>query len=254
MQTFVQTKFNVRIRLSERVPDWTAWCDQRAQLFLDVTLPSMLGQTDEGFEWLIYFDPVRTDPVERVLSELRAHPHIHALFYDGRGKTPWHLMGRARMGVAARVTEATRFVITIKLDSDDGLHREYISSIGALASQLTDEEIGNGIALNFTNGALLFDGQFFAFAYPHSPYLALVEPVGEPLTAMTIQHHKVHTRMPVRQLSHPEPMWLQVIHGSNAFNRPRIGMRSLAEPERVAGMFSLGHVPRVQPPSGRGGS
>ena len=240
VQMFVQTQFNLRIKRSDGVDDWDGWCAQRAELFLDVTLPSMLGQTYEGaFDWLVYFDPVRSPPIERVLAELAPHAHIHAVSFDGREKTSWDLRGRARLGVSVRVRPGTEYVVSTKLDSDDGLHRDYLRVMSGCAAKVSSEEIGSGMALNFTDGVLLVEGQYLAFPYEHSPYMALVEPVGEPLTAMTVVHHRIHRRMPVRQIAHPEPMWLQVVHDRNTCNRMRPGLIPFPHPENLPAMFSL---------------
>jgi hypothetical protein len=234
---FVQTRFNVRIDLSHGVEDWRAWCDHRAEVFLDVTLPSMLGQSSQQFDWLVYFDTERFDSTERVLAALEPHSNVHPLFYDGRGKTSWDLMGRARLGVSVRASDA-EVVVTTKLDSDDALNRTYVERVAEQVGRLEREEVGSGLALNFTLGALLVEGRFFAFEYPHSPYLALVEPVGEPVTAMTIQHHRVHTRFPVRQIAVAEPMWLQVVHDRNRFNSARRGLAEYPDPPAIARLFS----------------
>lgn len=243
-QHFIQSRFNLYLALREKVcpteESYRAWCARRANLFLDVTLPSMLGQSSQAFEWLVYFDVERNPPVERVLDALALHPNIHPLFFDGRDRGPWDLIGRARLGVAARTVSDTEVVVTTKLDTDDALHRDYVRVIGTHSRRLSLDEIGSGVALNCSYGAQLAAGRFFAFPYEHNPYLALVEAVGTPMrTAMTLQHHKIHERVAVKQLLHPQPLWLQVIHERNAYNRPRRRLLEFADRAAVGAMFGL---------------
>lgn len=247
-QHFIQTRFNVYNELTKVVcptdESYRAWCVRRAELFLAVTLPSVLGQSRKDFEWLVYFDVQRNPAVEQVLDALAPHGHIHPIFYDGRDRHPWDLIARARVGVAARILEDTEVVITTKLDSDDGLHRDYARVIANRARRLPLEVIGEGVALNCSFGALLVDGRFYAFPYEHNPYLALVEVIGKPLrTAMTLQHHKVHERVPVTQLLHRHPLWLQVIHEQNAFNEARRGLLELKDAAALKRMFNISPAP-----------
>lgn len=243
-QHFLQTRFNLYLALRETVcpteESYQAWCAERAELFLAVTLPSVLQQTNQDLDWLVYFDVERNAAVDRVLEALEPHPRIHPIFYDGRGRHPTELIGRARLGVAARTDEGTEVVVTTKLDSDDGLHQDYVEVIGARARRLALTDIASGVALNCTFGALMVGGRFFAFPYDHNPYLALVEVVGTPMrTAMTIQHHQVHRRVPVTQVIHGQPLWLQVVHSRNAFNKARVGLLELAESPALGAMFGL---------------
>ncbi len=252
-QHFIQSRFNLLLDIRSKAcpteESYQEWCIRRADLFLDITLPSVLNQSSGAFEWLIYFDVDRNPPVERVLAALAPHENIHPMFFDCRGRHPWDLVGHARIGVAERTSPGTEVVLTTKLDTDDALHHDFVRVLNHQARQLSREEIGNGLTINCDYGAQLVQGRFLAYLYGANPFLTLVEyartPTGDALnfdllkTAMTIQHYKVHEGLLVKHLLHKQPLWVQTIHEANAFNQAQDGLLELADPEAVAALFSI---------------
>jgi hypothetical protein len=252
-QHFIQSRFNLHLALQSKVcpteESYLEWCARRAELFLDITLPSMLAQSSQAFEWLIYFDVERNPPVERVLAALAPHANIHPMFFDCRGRHPWELVGHARIGVAERTSPGTEVVLTTKLDTDDALHRDYVRVLNHRARQLGREEIGDGLAVNCDYGVQLVGGRLLAYLYGANPFLTMVEyvrtPTGDALnfdllqTAMTILHYKVHESFPVDHFLYRQPLWLQTIHEANAFNEEIAGLLELAEPAAVGELFGI---------------
>src|ERR1700735_3717087 len=74
----ILTRFNVRYEEDSAVPSIgvdPGWLQERFRLFEKYCLPSVLGQTDQNFRWLLFFDRATPEPFAtraRALAVTRA--------------------------------------------------------------------------------------------------------------------------------------------------------------------------------------
>ena len=105
----------------------------RLEQMLAVTVPSMVAQADQCYLWLVATDPELPSAPRRRLEAALA-PLGHARLVDSEKAlipgTPrtLALFEKSFAGLGPRL-RAIREVTSIKLDSDDGLHREYIDFV-----------------------------------------------------------------------------------------------------------------------------
>jgi len=238
MQHFIITPFYVRrhftgktgkIEVQFAEPEWL---EHRLQLFEDYCLVSVTNQSDQDFKWFIYFDD-STPPryLDRIVSLTKSHRNIFiktCAFWE----TPTLIKD-----VVAALAANTQWIITTRLDNDDGIHRDFVSMIHAAAAERRE-------FLNFPRGIILYSGKCYRYEHPSNAFLSLVEPAEQPKTAWCIAHTKAGQIAPVRQLP-DTPAFLQVVHGKNVSNKPRgtriFARRALPGFESIPEMRQLGN-------------
>jgi hypothetical protein len=211
MQHFITTPFYVQRHFtgqSEPTLAAPAWLESRLRLFEDYCLPSVTGQSDQNFEWFIYFDvSTPVEYLERISSLTCRYPNISIKLCSSFG---WEEVSR---DVVAKRAASTKWIITTRLDNDDGLHRDFVSTLHSAVEER--EEF-----LNFPQGIILYSSKCFVYRHPSNAFISFVEPATSPRTAWAVAHVYAAKVAPVRQLI-SAPAFLQVIHGANISNKPR---------------------------------
>jgi hypothetical protein len=217
MRHFVLTPFYVRRYFSGSPEPRLApheWLADRMKLFEDFCLPSVLSQSDRSFDWFIYIDEsTPAHYVERLQSLTAAHPNIAiktCRLWDNR---------MIADHIIARLAASTQWLLTTRLDNDDGLHRDFIATLHAQVEERKE-------FLNFPRGIILYSGRCYLYKHLSNAFLSLVEPVQDFRTVCSIAHEHASEVAPVRQLP-KTPGFLQVVHGGNLSNKPR-GTRMFA--------------------------
>ena len=215
-QHFVLTRFNVDIGPHRRAWD-EAWLAARFELFRSYCFPSMLGQTDQDFTWLIFFSASSQALVERFLTTLPAMPNLRPVWTSGRFDGTM-----AQAAVARHHDGRSKRVMTTRLDCDDALSADVIERL-----RTADE--GRSIeALNFPLGYQVADGRFYLAYDPANAFCSMVEDFNdETRTVHGTEHQWIASVAPLRQVDW-SPAWLQVIHDDNLANTAngiRVGRR-----------------------------
>ncbi|SDB79886.1 Putative rhamnosyl transferase [Raineyella antarctica] len=189
-------------------PPAEEWLDYRLGFFYDVTYPSVRAQRGADATWLVIFD-------DRCSPEFRAT--VEDLAADGTFVPLWTHEPWRRDSFAAAVAERSTapYVITTRIDSDDGIAADFLAAVQA---RFAEQEL---LFVNFTRG-LQVDrgGAVYLFDNLSSPFLSLVERRREgepPMTVYAPKHARARTHGPLLEVVAP-PMWLQVVHDTNLSN------------------------------------
>jgi Putative rhamnosyl transferase len=222
LQHFLLTRFNIFVpfgETTERLKD--EWLLQRLRLFLKYCYPSVCGQTNRNFTWLLFFDR-KTPP--SFLSDLKAsctEVPVQVVLVDPPDVEVLHAV--AAREIAGRVKGA-ELVVTSRLDNDDALCRKYVARV-----QSTVKSVRDGF-INFRNGYVLSDGRAYRLTRETNPFISRVEnATGEFDTVWRTTHYEVSQCGVVRDVG-GDAAWLRVIHGANASNQlpgglPRVSLR-----------------------------
>ena len=206
----VLTRFNCRFG-DRDFPARTQpnWLNSRLELFERYCLPTMKAQTSQAFDWLIFFDPATPeDFLSRIRGVFGSFTNFHIRFlevYTGE------LM---KSDVRTFLDEAPKWLVSTRLDNDDGLNRAYVER---LQREVT---LGTREALNFPYGIVLAGEKTYLSRQTSNAFLSVSEPFAKFDTALGAQHKDMGRLMPVRDLGE-DPMWLQVIHDNNVSNKKR---------------------------------
>ncbi|WP_230279980.1 glycosyltransferase [Croceicoccus sp. Ery15] len=235
MRHLVLTRFNIASPGREvAIRNSPGWLDRRFDLFEKYCLPSMAGQANRNFEWLIYFDSGTPasfrERIERDRSICPFTPRYVPMF---DGQTAAH-------DVRPLLANGVGPVLTTRLDNDDAVASDFIDRIqqeGASAPALT--------VLNFTNGIAMRDGLLYHAQDRSNPFTTLVEhDLAAVDTIWGKPHHQLGDKWTIRQVGGP-PVWLQVVHGENVTNR--IKGRLVAETAVVDSFRLADRVAVVRP-------
>lgn len=194
---------------SKRLGNVNAWLESRLVLFKTVCLPSVLAQSQQSFTWLLYFDDsTPEDYLQRIRELIAGHDNIK-LRLGGIFSPEIHAAD-----VRAECGSDAEWVVTSRLDNDDGWHRDFVKN---LHGQLRFDQRE---FLNFPSGIICYRDRTYLYRHSSNAFLSLCEPVDGCSTVVCCNHLFAEEVAPVRQLSGP-PAFFQVVHGRNQSNKPR---------------------------------
>ena len=211
------TRFNVRESEEDRLALNEEWLEQRIRLFEMYCLPSIKGQTDKNFKWVLLLDggtPERFKALEsRYAQEVGCELHFEYLasWYDCINHAP----------VLSKYIDAgSDFLVTSRIDSDDALACNYISDVKKQLKPVEKPEF-----FSFTNGAQHFEQEGVTYSVRHklNHFVTLIEPLGgsgseEFYSVLRYNHTELSKHHRVNYIKTTEPMWLEVVHGNNLIN------------------------------------
>lgn len=205
------------------------WLAGRFALFETYCLPSLIAQSDQDFVWWIYLDS--DTPLEFILRAQRGiagHRNIVLKLCDVYADD---LLVR---DISASFPSAQGWLLTTRLDNDDGLHPDFVK---CLHREIRFEERE---ALNFPLGIVIREGRTYLHRHESNAFLSLAEAFDGFVTVLSIGHMNMRDLAPIRQID-DMPGWLQVVHGANLSNKVR-GHR-IPRAQALAGFTWLAEAP-----------
>jgi Putative rhamnosyl transferase len=213
-QHILLTRFNVRFVDDPNAPSIgvdPTWLEDRFQLFERYCLPSILAQKSSNFIWLIFFDTATPEPFlsrAKALAELdrRIIPYFAATL-------PINVVTNT---IRQFLPEpAPQWILTSRVDNDDGIAPDFVSAIQEAQSLKTSE------VLNCPLGLIACEGRAYLRRDDSNAFISLSEPYQNFRTVLSIlRHRNAHAEYPVKQLAET-PLWLQIVHKRNVSNRIR---------------------------------
>jgi len=198
------------------------WMEMRMQIFADVTVPSMMAQTNQDFKWIVVFD--RETPDKWVTKILSTKGRCHVAFTK-QSKTMWvDLINCFRSKI---------HLITTRLDCDDALHENFIDNVQHKFNGL------NSGFLNFAHG-IVTDGIKAYKSYHLSNSFTSRIGLNSDEHIRTMKHRDVKQQQGFIQDKETEPMWLIYVHGKNVGNKITDTSKPV-EPDALKG-FNI-HLP-----------
>jgi hypothetical protein len=204
-------------------PETLQWLDNRLKLFEAYCLPSVTNQSCQDFKWLIYFDvKTPTTFLDRFRALVSRWSNIEVClsheFYVPGQVAPFNRdpPKRSEMieDIRARLDPGAQWVMTSRLDTDDGLRSDFVERLHAAVSGPVSE------FLNFPNGILYYNDQCYLYRHLSNAFISRFEPAETLATIWVGPHERLSEAGSIRQMT-PQPGFLQVVHGTNASNKPR---------------------------------
>jgi hypothetical protein len=232
----IMTRFNMRIEQCE--PRGLDWLDHRFAIFERFCLPSVRSQTNQNFDWLVFFHP---DMPAAYQARVRAYSEWHAL-------RPLYFRAVFDLAmvqaVANEMAQGFSHLITTRLDNDDAICRTFVDSIQRRFEEQDFE------FLNFTNGYIWKDGKLHPARHFSNPFVSLVERAENCSTVYCRNHLELDHVGPIRQIP-DDAAWLQVVHGRNLSNQ---AWGDAEEPRDLSQNFGIAPEDLISPlPAAPGG-
>lgn len=204
------------------------WLQRRQKVFEKYTLPSVEGQFNKNFEWILISDSRTPDKFKNVLDRYPAR----TIYYDFEhynwtvpsGKFEPVMARSIRLEVIGDVVaeiigKQTVPVITSRLDNDDLLAKEHMQRIRQYATELWESK-GPKFWLSLVRGYRLKEGKIYPFNSKCNAFVSFVEDPNNLKTAYQCCHTVANrTPYPLEIIRQGEPTWAEVVHGENVLNR-----------------------------------
>lgn len=186
------------------------WMTHRIGLFSNFCLPSIARQTNTDFKWLLFFDAT-TDADFKVELEtlLKPYPHFKAFYIDG--------MEAFHSSIKTFITEDSKdspYIITSRIDNDDCIHKDYISTIQQQfkSQNFMAIDILKGYSLQVSPDIMLGKKEHI-----FNPFISLIEKNDNPKTVWFSDHNmwkKESRRVEIAN----KRLWMSIIHEKNKVN------------------------------------
>lgn len=202
------------------------YMEQRFQLFDQFCFPSIYGQTNQNFTWLILFSD-KTDPVfiEKINRYREKMPNFIPLFLNDTEAYQW----RGFVTNYIRANTKEEYCITSRLDNDDAYHINYVDRVQKVVNQ---GNLGKAF-ITFPYGlrySTLRKIAFYSEPIPYNHYISLILPNDRNFKIVFFCDHTKLEETGYQVVVEEEKvmMWLEVVHSTNAVNK--INLEDLYRP------------------------
>lgn len=240
---FLLTRFNVRTSYT-KAPENTInnknWLNNRFRLFEKFCYPSIMGQSNQNFKWLVFFDEKTPEKAKFQISCYTQYSNFIPIYIEKwEQKTASELL---RPIIKQYFSDAKPvYLITSRSDNDDAIHKDYIQIIQnnfrEQKFQLLNLDLGYSLDQD--------TGKVYIKKYPSNPFMSLIESTENFLTIFTVPHDNLHIKYANAQLYQSlrtKPAWIQVIHGGNVSNKI-VGVRQSRKKLENNFIINLNDIP-----------
>lgn len=184
------------------------WFDQRMELFATYCIPSVKNQNKQNFHWVIYCDSA-TDPnyLERITQSIDSMISHSIRLVES--------LEQMLIDLRKYLSECvTPYVITSRLDNDDGIARDFIRSV---QDHFVEKD---KVLLHFDDGIIYDCLQHIAtrlHSKTYNHFTSLIERKSVPAEMITVygfHHTHVPDAIEVRRIT-DGLHWLKIIHDRN---------------------------------------
>lgn len=187
------------------------WMNNRMWLFENFCFPSVVGQTNQNFEWLLYFDTNTKEVYQNRIQELVANqPNFKVFFVDAMPSFMPELHN-----YITNESKDRPYLITTRIDNDDSIHIDFINEVQKQFNQQEYQAIDfiKGYSLQIEPNYILGKKeQLF------NPFISLIEKNENPKTAFHQDHRFWKRDKKVTQIGEKR-LWLSIIHQRNKVNK-----------------------------------
>lgn len=209
------TRFNLRN------PEWDVtknneklltddWMEERMWFFENFCFPTIVAQSNQNFEWLLYFDITTPVKYQKRMTELIQHqPNFKVFYIDGMPQFYDELKK-----YIDSIPNKKPFLITSRIDNDDAVHKDYINEVQLQFNQqeYLVLDIIKGYSLQIRPTVMLGKKEHI-----FNPFMSLIEKNNDPKTIWYYHHNMWKKETRIKQVTHKR-LWIAVIHEKNKVN------------------------------------
>ena len=209
------TRFNLRN------PEWDVtknneklltddWMEERMWFFENFCFPTILSQTNQNFDWLLYFDITTPEKYKIRMTELIQHqPNFKVFYIDGMPQ----FYDELKKYISA-IPNKKPYLITSRIDNDDSVHKDFINEIQLQFKQqdYLVLDIIKGYSLQIQPTVMLGKKEHI-----FNPFMSLIEKNDDPKTIWYYHHNMWKKENRIKQVNHKR-LWIAIIHEKNKVN------------------------------------
>ncbi|MCB0738286.1 MAG: hypothetical protein KDC92_12285 [Bacteroidetes bacterium] len=203
----ILTRFNVETSFAKNQEFVNEkWLDERLALFVKYCLPSIQHQSNQSFKWLVFIHP---ETPNSILEQLQAFENE----LDNMQLVMLRKIDQAEIGEQLQEYYAeAEYLLTTRFDSDDAIHPDFVKHLHKTAFNFKEPTL-----LNFKNGAIVTSYKVLGYVNECNPFISLLEPAKNTKTVLYDSFREMPKYGELYQIHLPFA-YLQVVHGSNAWN------------------------------------
>lgn len=206
----ILTRFNLQYELGNSIHLEPLWLEERFRLFEEYCLPSIMGQSDMHFTWIILASDQTASAYKTRLSKYSQTYSNIVIEYCPYTEDIVGLYKR----IGEKYVRDCDYLLSTRIDSDDMLAPHFVQRLQSyIRSHLSAEAI-----ITFSHGIQWFEKEAIAYAisYPQNHFLNFLEARDNIRTCLGIDHTKVEKNDMI-QLE-DKSMWCEIVHGTNICN------------------------------------
>ena len=218
---FFLTKFNVRSFQDLRPGCEPDWLERRFNLFDQYCFPAVSNQSNQNFQWLVFFDVDTPEPFKQKIANYADQWKNFVPVYLDCPLPYGQFPDEVRAVVRNYIPIDCEYLITTWLDNDDAIHKNYVQMIQDNFNQQ------DGETLNFIFGYQLSEGKLYFDFEVSNHFISLIEKYSPDSfnTCLCRPHKELYEVCHSAQKILCKPAWVEVVHGSNYMNVYRRGFR-----------------------------
>lgn len=209
------SQFNVKVHRPKRSPnpypkDYD-WVEKRLNILENYTYKSILNQTNQNFEWLVFIDDKNTSKEHK--DRINKLERI----------TPVYISHRCDFNYKIDIVEyldknnkLNDYSITTSLDSDDCIRKDFIDLI---QTKYFNNQSASKINFNFGYRYDFNTKYFWLIRWPDNPFLTVIENSKNINNLKTCKYHYLHWKVGQKFNNSIEcnndPMFIHLIHTKN---------------------------------------
>lgn len=217
MKHFVITRFNVSFKgiydhdKNKNEINSLTWLRKRFELFDKYCFPSVIGQSNQDFIWLVFFG--NDTPIEfhnKINGYSLLMPNFYSVFVDDDK----HFKSEILVQINNMLNTTDEYIITTRLDNDDVFSKDYIDKIQKVFKPKHD------LYIDFYHGAQFHERNkvLLRFLQKKSHFISKIERVNDIKTVMCSNHMQIENFGVVESHYTENPMWVELIHDTNLVN------------------------------------
>lgn len=214
---FLLTRFNLKVEAWKTTKNFqevrtNEWLKERFKLFEKYCLPSVLNQSINDFTWYIFFDIDTSifyrNKIEKLIEK---YTYIKVLYIDGLKKLPYELKKHIKAQVNLKSID---YIMTTRMDNDDIIHKDFISSIQNVFQPIdkTVIDVRKGYQLSIENKKR----EVRDYTHPFNAFISVIENVENFNTILSRMHYEWMDTKSVIIIN--EELWIELVHHGNKLN------------------------------------
>lgn len=204
--------FNLPNNLISIYEGENCWMDRRMNLFQNYTLPSFNNQTNKDFHLVILLDPSTPKKYLNILKKLENQYPFFNILYTLESKGEQYEKDLLEFYLKIRKNDSNT-ILAGRCDNDDAVHTYYIETIKQNIKDFQVLSLAKGLYWDIKSN------QFLDSIFPTGPFLTTQSTLDNFFNPRHENHHDIVRKNNHTILTEGYPMWVQIIHGENLWNR-----------------------------------
>ena len=211
------------------------WMDKRMELFESYTLPSLNSQTDNEFYAFLVCDPDTPEVYKQKLHQLEENYKFIHIFWSKR--SDGEEADKGIIDLYKKLSPNQEQILTSICDNDDLVHIQYVETAKLIYNyleqgitqipfirdikQIKQFNLDSVNLINYSHG-LYWDinqTKFLDSIFPTNAFFTTKSNINNFLNPRYTNHHDVVKDNNSLICNTILPMWIQIIHGENLWNR-----------------------------------